>query len=354
MGQPAARLGDSTAHGGTIVVGCPTVLIGGVPAARMGDNHVCPMVNPGAPPPPHVGGPILKGSATVMIGGMPAARVGDMCTCSGPPDTIIIGCATVLIGDGGAGGGGGGGGAVKAVRDAAADALTAQSTEATGPHWIEYAFKDKAGNPVSGVKYEFTNVDGSTAMGIIGSDGRVRAGGLPKEGECNVVPFRLYNARWSKEKAKTGDKITLSAQTDGYAAGTKVTMTIYARSGAGIDTLVKEIATQVQGDKIETDWTYDEQAAGAPNAPELYFIAAVGESKTRSSMLTLRADIELITKLPNGDIKGGVKFRVHFENGEVRESATGSNGKAKLADVPAGPYDLAFPEYAGPYDEDRG
>jgi uncharacterized Zn-binding protein involved in type VI secretion len=28
-GMPAARLGDSTAHGGTIVAGCPTVMIGG-------------------------------------------------------------------------------------------------------------------------------------------------------------------------------------------------------------------------------------------------------------------------------------------------------------------------------------
>ena len=27
--KPAARMGDSTAHGGKIVVGCPTVLIGG-------------------------------------------------------------------------------------------------------------------------------------------------------------------------------------------------------------------------------------------------------------------------------------------------------------------------------------
>lgn len=95
---PAARMGDMTAHGGSIVVGCPTVLIGNLPAARVGDMHTCPMVNPGSPPPPHVGGPIAKGSATVIIGGMPAARVGDMATCSGPPDTISKGEPTVIIG----------------------------------------------------------------------------------------------------------------------------------------------------------------------------------------------------------------------------------------------------------------
>jgi len=48
---------------------------------------------------PHVGGPVLPpGAVTVMIAGMPAAKVGDMLTCTGPPDTIIAGSATVLIG----------------------------------------------------------------------------------------------------------------------------------------------------------------------------------------------------------------------------------------------------------------
>ncbi len=98
MSQPAARMGDSTAHGGVIVAGYPTVLIGGQPAARLGDMHACPMATPGTPPIPHVGGPVTMGSATVLIGSMPAARVGDMATCVGPPDTIVSGCMTVLIG----------------------------------------------------------------------------------------------------------------------------------------------------------------------------------------------------------------------------------------------------------------
>ena len=71
----------------------------GQPAARVGDMHLCPMVTPGLPPIPHVGGPISgPGCPTVLIGGMPAAVVGDMCVCVGPPDTIAKGSATVLIG----------------------------------------------------------------------------------------------------------------------------------------------------------------------------------------------------------------------------------------------------------------
>jgi len=68
----------------------------GAPAARISDMHVCPMVTATVP---HVGGPILPaGAPTVLIGGMPAACVGDMATCTGPPDSIIAGSSTVFIG----------------------------------------------------------------------------------------------------------------------------------------------------------------------------------------------------------------------------------------------------------------
>jgi uncharacterized Zn-binding protein involved in type VI secretion len=69
----------------------------GQPAARLTDMHVCPMAAPPAVP-PHIGGPISgPGAPTVLIGGQPAARVGDQAVCTGPPDVIAAGSATVLI-----------------------------------------------------------------------------------------------------------------------------------------------------------------------------------------------------------------------------------------------------------------
>ena len=69
----------------------------GMPASRITDMHVCPMVTPGVPPIPHVGGPSLPpGAVTVLIGKLPAARVGDMAVCVGPPDVIALGSFTVL------------------------------------------------------------------------------------------------------------------------------------------------------------------------------------------------------------------------------------------------------------------
>ncbi|MGC9323809.1 MAG: PAAR domain-containing protein [Desulfomonilia bacterium] len=66
------------------------------PAARITDMHTCPMVTGVVP---HVGGPIIgPGCPTVLIGGLPAAVMGDACTCVGPPDSIVKGSATVLLG----------------------------------------------------------------------------------------------------------------------------------------------------------------------------------------------------------------------------------------------------------------
>lgn len=90
---PAARVGDPTGHPGVVGgPGVPTVLIGGMPAATVGDSHVCSF--PGTPP--HPPSTLLPpGCPTVLIGGRPAARMGDLSACGAP---IVAGCPTVLIG----------------------------------------------------------------------------------------------------------------------------------------------------------------------------------------------------------------------------------------------------------------
>lgn len=89
----AARVGDPSGHPGTIAgPGVATVLIGGMPAAVMGDQHACAMPPLAGPHPPS---PIVKGSVSVLIGGRPAARMGDLSGCGAP---IVMGCPIVEIG----------------------------------------------------------------------------------------------------------------------------------------------------------------------------------------------------------------------------------------------------------------
>ncbi|NIZ13963.1 PAAR domain-containing protein [Phaeobacter sp. HF9A] len=70
-----------------------------MPAARLSDMHVCPMVTPGVPPIPHVGGPVSGPCVpTVLTCGLPQAVMGDMAVCVGPPDTLAKGSSTVMVG----------------------------------------------------------------------------------------------------------------------------------------------------------------------------------------------------------------------------------------------------------------
>lgn len=88
----AARILDMTNHAGIVTgPGCATVLIGGMPAAVVGDLHTCTMPT-NLPHPPT---PFVQGSTSVLIGNMPALRVGDAAGCGA---SIIVGCPTVTIG----------------------------------------------------------------------------------------------------------------------------------------------------------------------------------------------------------------------------------------------------------------
>ncbi len=100
MGQPAARVGDMTAHGTPLAPGpgSANVFIRGMPAWRANaDVHTCPMVTPAGTP--HGAGTAMPGSPTVFINGLPAARVGDVVMeAGGGPNPIVTGEFTVLIG----------------------------------------------------------------------------------------------------------------------------------------------------------------------------------------------------------------------------------------------------------------
>jgi uncharacterized Zn-binding protein involved in type VI secretion len=224
--MPAARIGDLCAHGGAIVgPGCPTVLIGFMPAVRAMpamDSAACPMFDALVP---HVSGVILKGSNTVLIGMMPAARVSDMI---GPPsnckgNAVAMGCTTVLIGDSGAGGGGagsGGGGSAgggtgddggAGTEDQAPPDQTyadtplksqppGQSTQnvGTGTHWIEIEMVDEAEQPVVGESYVLRLTDGKERKGALDERGQVRITGIQKPGACAIKFPNLDLAAWER------------------------------------------------------------------------------------------------------------------------------------------------------------
>ncbi len=355
MGKPAARIGDITSHGGTIVVGFPTVLIGGMPAARIGDMHVCPMVNPAPVPVPHVGMPISLGSAGVLIGGMPAARMGDMAPCTGPPDTIVLGCMTVLIGEvgGGGGGGGGGGAAAAAAQMGAHSALVGEpGPEVEGPHWIDCKFVDSAGNPITEVNYELEDVDGNKSKGILTGDGAIRRGGLPSEGDYKIKLFSVFNAKWSTDSARAGDVVTLSAEVEGFEDGTEAKIEIWEQDVTGPDDLIKKIEATVDSGKIEAEWEYEyiedddevtvEDKIKGYSAPEYYFIVKVEDHRARSGLLEYKDSIEFELKDQNDTGIGNEEYILYLSDGSIRKGKLDGKGYAKEEKIRPGRYVVKF------------
>ncbi len=361
MGKPAARIGDTTVHGGAITVGCPTVLIGGMPAARLGDMHVCPMVTPAPAPIPHVGGPISLGSTGVFIGGMPAARMGDMCVCAGPPDTIAMGCTTVLIGEMGSGSSSGGGasspGGASSAKASAATAVAGTLSPITKrEHWIKVQFVDKAGLPLGGYPYSFTNTEGKEQHSTLGLDGSVVLDGI-KAGQCKAVLFGIRKAEWSKTSAQVGEKVKLTAQVDGYGNGTKAAFEIYRRDIKGPDALVSTVEVEVKSGKMEAEWEYvlpqeePENEKETPllpgySLPDYYFLAIIGKSKARSNILSYKSYIEINLVDANGKSIPNEKYVIHFSSGETREGALDGNGHAKVENVPPVRHTVSFPNYS--------
>jgi uncharacterized Zn-binding protein involved in type VI secretion len=360
MGKPAARLGDMTAHGGTITgPGCPTVLIGGMPAATMGDMHVCPMVTPGTPPIPHVGGPITLGSMGVLIGGKPAARMGDMAVCVGPPSSIILGCMTVLIGEAGGGGGGGGAGAGGAgaggtgtagALHSAAIAGSAPKTEDVGDHYLDVGFVDSANLPVGGMRYVLSSPSGAKSAGIMG--GGIKLTGVAK-GDYTVTLRAIANAQWSTGKSDVGTAATMQVDAIGVEDGEKAILDIYVRDGNYTDHLLDTVEAEVRNGQVRQKWTMkvDEKYLAMCSAKEkkkkysrpfFFFKVKIGELAEQSGILFLKDWLEIEVKDDWGKAVGNRKYSANLPTGEIRQGTLDSNGKAKLENIPPGKINISL------------
>jgi len=366
-------MGDQTAHGGSIVVGCPTVLIGGKPAARITDMHTCPMQTPAPVPVPHVGGPILPpGVPTVLIGGLPAACVGDMCVCVGPPDSILPpGEPTVLIGSGGGGGGGGGGfgggggggsggGTGGSGRGATAEAESSESSEAEGEggesddHYLDVKFVDKGGRPIVGPGY---HLEGPGDLAMDGSlRGRISQAGL-QSGDVTIELKVITEAKWSQPSARDGETIQIKVSLDGIEDGTPAKIEIHERNLNTPDNLLQIIEdAEVSGGAIEVDWAYeyvDEEFAEEGRdeerprfySPSFFFKVRVAGCEAQSDLLEYRDFIEVYLKNDEEDAIADAEYLVFLSNGEVRSGQLDGDGYAKIEQVPPGPWSVEFPDH---------
>jgi len=350
MGKPAARMGDMTVHGGSIVVGCPTVLIGNKPAARVSDMHTCPMQTPAPVPVPHVGGPILPpGAVTVLIGGMPAACVGDMATCVGPPDSIAPpGEPTVLIGPGGGGGAGagraGGGGAQQEGEAGGEGGVSAEIEDEGEDHFLHVDFVDQGGFPVMGTSYSLTKSGSMIDEGVL--TGRVKKTGI-ESGSYDIELRVITKAEWSAQEAQVGDEVGLTADCSGIEDGTDAQLVIMLRDLNAPDREIKAIESSVSGDKIEGTWTFEINEDLLPvqnersgrqgySSPAYYFVAKAAGCSARSKLLKFKARVDLKFVDDEGNPIANTPFKVYCSNGVIKKGTLDGNGEARVENIPPG------------------
>ncbi len=353
----AARMGDPTAHGGTIVAGLPTVLIGGMPAARMGDMHVCPMVTPGVPPIPHVGGPIAKGSAGVLIGGMPAARVGDMAVCVGPPSSIIMGCPTVMIGEVGSGGGGaagagGAGGASSATEASITSAALAEIDNAiietqdgtsadAENHFLDVSFVDKKKLSITGYHYTVTAPSGNECKGILGED--IQMNGL-EDADHDISLKAIVNAQWDVEEAEVGDEVKLIVTTVGIEDGTPAELTVYVKDSNYTDHAICIVEAAVDSDEVEVLYTLeiddyyleicaDKIKSGRYSQPLFFYKVKIDEMIEQSGLLIFKDWKEFVLNDSDNNPMEDLLCEVSMPNGTIEHFSTDSSGKIRVENI---------------------
>lgn len=220
----------------------------GKPAATVGSNHTCPMCSGTTP---HVGGPVTQGESNVLFNGKPVATMGSMCTCVGPPDTIVQGNPTVLVN----------GKPIACVGDMTAHGGVIVSGS---PNIIIGSKTSKPPTVIQPIKkipfpkITFTNrVLGNAKKAIANQEA------LRKESENTEGEPKVYNHQWRKEETVIRDRkvlkiVTLTADVMNIPDGQTATIKVLKPSNENEEEQVVELTGTVQDKKVTVEWELEE------------------------------------------------------------------------------------------------
>ncbi|NBB85884.1 MAG: hypothetical protein GVY12_06645 [Bacteroidetes bacterium] len=168
-------------------------------------------------------------------------------------------------------------------------------------------------------------------------------------------PVEVKNATWSQDEARRGDVLTLSADVEGVPDGTEAEITIFEHDTDGAHDPITRFPTLVEKERVEAEWEYeyhedtddvptDDEAEQGYRPPEYFFRVDVEGVAAESDLLIFKdwIGIELL------DIRGrpvpGRDYVLHTPDGTKHKGTLDDNGRAKVEDVPPGPYRVEFPE----------
>lgn len=195
---------------------------------------------------------------------------------------------------------------------------------------------------------------------------------LPKndiEGESNRIPVfppvQVFNMKWSATEARRGDILTLSADVNGLRDHTEVTVIIYEYDRDSAHDKIIELPATVMNKRIELQWEYEyhedtdeiatqeelDKYSKKYNPPEYFFTVKVEDTEfgveQESGLLEFKDWIELELKERDGTPIANARYVVRFADGTEREGSLDENARARLEDIPPGPYRVDFPDNPG-------
>lgn len=220
------------------------------PIATIGDMHTCPMVTGVVP---HVGGPIIgPGCPGVTINGKPVALMGDMCTCSGPPDTIVTGCPGITVN----------GKPIATIGD-----MTAHGgvivTGCPGVAISTATPVPPAMIPISQIPFPKISAPNRMKAVLTGKGKQLKEAEARQElirDMSNTPTPSIFNLQWIRKETSiqegySKEILVLHADTNGYAEGETVQLSVHATQGD--EQIIKEFSGVVKNGSIDIEWEVD-------------------------------------------------------------------------------------------------
>jgi hypothetical protein len=169
-----------------------------------------------------------------------------------------------------------------------------------------------------------------------------------------TAPVKIKNAEWSKDEARRGDLLTLSADVEGVPDGTEATVEIFEHDEESAHDLITQLSTPVEDQQVEMEWEYeyhedtdsiptDEEAEKGYKPPEYFFQVEVEGGEAKSDLLTFKDWIGISLVDEDGKPVSGESYELHFPDGSKREGELDSDGHAKEENIPPGRCVTIFP-----------
>lgn len=314
----------------------------GKPAATVGSMHICPMCSGIVP---HVGGPVIgPGSPNVLINGKPAVTIGDMCTCAGPPDTIVQGNPTVLIN----------GKPIACMGDMTAHGGVIISGESTVIIGSNSSSAPTQISPVKRIPFPEIRVRDKMGAFVTGN------GKTLKEAKENIESLKnspqnevsIADMFWKKDEETINEtnvakKVMLTASITGIDEGEYIPFRIYEKDEDGEDDYVDSVLALVENGTATAEWKvkYVEDTDDVESAkelqekqytlPEFVFKFYGATDNVEESNLLQVVDFVEVTLIDEetGEPLANCDYTLILTDGELREGTLDENGYAKIENV---------------------